>query len=69
VVERCDNRYLPVPGQGGFFDQAGHHQRGREQNGITKTKAEMAVETVFESMKKALEQGDASSCEVSEFSM
>ena len=25
---------------------------------ITKTKAEMAVETVFESMKKALTQGD-----------
>jgi len=28
------------------------------RTGITKTKAEMAVETVFESMKKALEQGD-----------
>jgi DNA-binding protein HU-beta len=28
------------------------------KTGITKTKAEMAVETVFESMKKALEQGD-----------
>ena len=27
------------------------------RTGITKTKAEMAVETVFESMKKALEQG------------
>ena len=26
--------------------------------GITKTKAEMAVETVFEKMKRALEQGD-----------
>ena len=26
--------------------------------GITKTKAELAVETVFESMKKALSQGD-----------
>ena len=28
------------------------------RTGITKTKAEMAVETVFESMKKALEQVD-----------
>ena len=28
------------------------------RTGITKTKAEMAVETVFEAMKKALEQGD-----------
>ena len=28
------------------------------RTGITKTKAEMAVETVFETMKKALEQGD-----------
>ena len=28
------------------------------RTGITKTKAEMAVETVFESMKKALESGD-----------
>ena len=28
------------------------------RTGITKTKAEMAVETVFESMKKALEQSD-----------
>jgi hypothetical protein len=28
------------------------------KTGITKTKAEMAVETVFESMKKALGQGD-----------
>jgi len=41
------------------FDQAGHHQRGRKQDRHhPKTKAEMAVETVFESMKKALEQGD-----------
>jgi DNA-binding protein HU-beta len=29
-----------------------------EKSGITKTKAELAVETVFASMKKALEQGD-----------
>ncbi len=28
------------------------------RTGITKTKAESAVETVFESMKKALERGD-----------
>lgn len=28
------------------------------KTGITKTKAEMAVETVFESMKQALERGD-----------
>ena len=28
------------------------------RTGITKTKAEMAVETVFESMKRALEAGD-----------
>ena len=28
------------------------------KTGITKTKAEMAVETVFESMKRALERGD-----------
>ena len=28
------------------------------RTGITKTKAEMAVETVFESMKRALEKGD-----------
>src|SRR5437016_14524119 len=28
------------------------------KTGVTKTKAEMAVETVFESMKKALSQGD-----------
>ena len=28
------------------------------KTGITKTKAEMAVETVFESMKKALGHGD-----------
>ena len=28
------------------------------KTGITKTKAEMAVETVFESMKKALSHGD-----------
>ncbi len=28
------------------------------RTGITKTKAEMAVETVFESMKKALTKGD-----------
>ena len=28
------------------------------RTGITKTKAEMAVETVFESMKRALERGD-----------
>ena len=28
------------------------------RTGITKTKAEMAVETVFEAMKKALESGD-----------
>src|SRR4051794_23228898 len=28
------------------------------KTGITKTKAELAVETVFESMKKALSQGD-----------
>ena len=28
------------------------------RTGITKTKAEMAVETVFEKMKRALEQGD-----------
>ncbi len=48
---------------------ARHRDTGREtsagppnevvnRTGITKTKAEMAVETVFESMKKALEQGD-----------
>jgi DNA-binding protein HU-beta len=29
-----------------------------ERTGITKTKAEIAVETVFASMKKALTQGD-----------
>ena len=29
------------------------------KTGITKTKAEMAVETVFESMKKALSEGAA----------
>jgi len=29
-----------------------------QKSGITKTKAEVAVETVFASMKKALEQGD-----------
>lgn len=29
-----------------------------ERTGITKTKAEVAVETVFESMKKALAAGD-----------
>ncbi|HLI30894.1 MAG TPA: HU family DNA-binding protein, partial [Terriglobia bacterium] len=29
-----------------------------DRTGITKTKAEIAVETVFESMKKALAQGD-----------
>ncbi len=29
-----------------------------ERTGITKTKAEIAVETVFESMKKALAKGD-----------
>jgi len=29
-----------------------------EKTGITKTKAELAVETVFASMKKALETGD-----------
>lgn len=28
------------------------------RTGITKTKAEMAVETVFEAMKKSLERGD-----------
>jgi len=28
------------------------------KTGITKTKAELAVETVFESMKKALSKGD-----------
>jgi len=28
------------------------------RTGITKTKAELAVETVFNSMKKALERGD-----------
>ena len=28
------------------------------KTGITKTKAEMAVETVFETMKRALERGD-----------
>jgi len=28
------------------------------KTGVTKTKAEMAVETVFESMKKALARGD-----------
>jgi DNA-binding protein HU-beta len=28
------------------------------RTGITKTKAELAVETVFEAMKKALEKGD-----------
>ena len=28
------------------------------KTGITKTKAEMAVETVFESMKRALSKGD-----------
>jgi DNA-binding protein HU-beta len=28
------------------------------KTGITKTKAEMAVETVFESMKRALERGN-----------
>ena len=28
------------------------------KTGITKTKAELAVETVFESMKKALAKGD-----------
>ena len=28
------------------------------RTGITKTKAEMAVETVFETMKKALTEGD-----------
>jgi DNA-binding protein HU-beta len=28
------------------------------KTGITKTKAEQAVETVFEAMKKALEKGD-----------
>jgi DNA-binding protein HU-beta len=29
-----------------------------ERTGITKTKAEVAVETVFQSMKKALARGD-----------
>lgn len=29
-----------------------------ERSGITKTKAEMAVETVFEAMKRALERGE-----------
>ncbi|OFW32252.1 MAG: integration host factor subunit beta, partial [Acidobacteria bacterium RIFCSPLOWO2_12_FULL_60_22] len=28
------------------------------RTGITKTKAELAVETIFEAMKKALERGD-----------
>ena len=28
------------------------------RTGITKTKAELAVETIFDSMKKALERGD-----------
>jgi len=31
------------------------------RTGITKTKAEMAVETVFESMKRALGQGERGS--------
>lgn len=29
-----------------------------QRSGITKTKAEMAVETVFEAMKRALEKGE-----------
>lgn len=29
-----------------------------QRSGITKTKAEMAVETVFEAMKRALERGE-----------
>ena len=36
------------------------------KTGITKTKAEMAVETVFEKMKRALEQGDAFEVEKAE---
>lgn len=39
------------------------------KTGITKTKAEMAVETVFESMKKPSPRGIALSCAALAFSM
>ena len=39
-----------------------------QKTNITRTKAEQAVETVFEAMKNALGRGDASSCAASAFS-
>ena len=41
-----------------LFDQLDIINEVVNRTGITKTKAEMAVETVFETMKKALTEGD-----------
>ena len=48
----------PFQGKEAFLIKLDIINEGVNRTGITKTKAEMAVETVFESMKKAREQGD-----------
>lgn len=45
-------------GQGGTVIKLDIVNEVVNRTGITKTKAEMAVETVFEAMKKALERGE-----------
>jgi DNA-binding protein HU-beta len=46
------------PGLGGYLIKLDIINEVVNRTGITKTKAEMAVETVFETMKKALTEGD-----------
>jgi|SRR5271157_2088028 len=54
----CGNRNSSVPEKEDVLIKLDIINEVVNRTGITKTKAEMAVETVFESMKKALEQGD-----------
>ena len=42
---------------GGRRDKAGHSERGGRETNISRTKAEQAVETVFESLKSAMGRG------------
>ncbi len=42
---------------GGWCDQARYRKRSRAKTNISRTKAEQAVETVFESLKNAMGRG------------
>src|SRR5437588_6418259 len=58
ALKRVGQLSWPPKGFGGFVIKLDIINEVVGRTGITKTKAEMAVETVFETMKKALRNGD-----------